>query len=54
MSKQLKRQKGKYLTFEGIELFMPIMKESETTDSEICLLLEKFLFWTNNSYSYGN
>lgn len=42
-------KKGKYLTFEGIQLFVPIMKRSETTDSEICLLLWKFLFWTNET-----
>jgi len=44
MSKQLKREKGKYLTFEGVQLFTPVRKKSETSDSEICLLVEELLF----------
>lgn len=38
MSKQLKKEKEKYLTLEGVEFFMPIMKKTETTAVEEFLL----------------
>lgn len=39
-----KGEKEKYLTFEGDQFFMNTIKTLETTDNEICLQVELFLF----------